>query len=303
MIRCSHSAMGSEFTFWLNGPNRQALLDTANEAFDLIDRLDAQLSHYRMDSELSYINARAAATPVKVEPRLFRLIETCMSYSRQTGGAFDITAFALVRLWGFHSGTARVPSTDEIRAAMDHTGFERVRLHPPTRSIVYERPGVEMTLAAVGKGVAVDRAADLLRQRGISSGMISAGGSSVAAIGAPDDADAWPVGIEHPTRRGETACTLRLRDAALSTSGTNEQFFERHGVHYGHILDPRTGWPVHGAQSVSVVAPTATEAEMASTSLFVMSASQREPFLTDRPGLSAIVIASGVNDVSITRIG
>lgn len=293
--------MGCEFTLWLTGASRRPIADTAAEAFELVDRLEAQISHYRAQSELSNINASAATRPIRVEPRLFRILQQCVEFSRLTGGAFDITAFPLVRLWGFHDVAGPPPDQTAVSETLRAIGHRHLILDPSARTIAFDHPGVNISLAAIGKGLAVRRITEFLRERGGNRALISAGGSSVTAMAPPPDLFAWPVGIQHPLMTDTPALTLNLSETSLSTSGAGEQTIGSGAEARSHLIDPRTGFPAHGALSVSVVTPDPVEAEILSTALFVMSPSERLSFLRDRPELSVTVIEPSGDDIAIVR--
>jgi thiamine biosynthesis lipoprotein len=282
-------------------------VEAASAALDEIDQLEEQMTVYRDTSEVSRINLFAAATPVPVEERLFGLFETALRLTDETGGAFDITAGALVKAWGFFRGPRRVPTPDELASVLERVGTRHVVLDREHRTIEFRRPGLELNLGAIGKGYALDRAADLLRRDwNVSNAILHGGRSSVYAIGSPpDDADGWLVAIAHPLRPGEQVATVRLRDAALGTSGATIQFFEADGRRFGHILDPRTGWPADGQACVSVIAPTAAEADALSTAFFILGVDAARDFCERHPQFGAVVVSPQADNepVGVSLIG
>jgi thiamine biosynthesis lipoprotein len=166
---------------------------------------------------------------------------------------------------------------------MERVGMEWVLLEPEDRWVYYGKPGIELSLGAVGKGYAIARVARMLREYGVQSALLSAGGSTIYAIGAPPDADGWQVGIRDPDDETQRLDTISLRDAAFSTSGGYEQFFEVEGVRYAHIVDPRTGRPATASATVSVVAPDPTLTDALSTAFFVGGEPLIEEYLTQYP--------------------
>jgi thiamine biosynthesis lipoprotein len=278
----------------------------ASAALDDIDRLEDQLTVYRDTSEVSRINLLAAATPVPVEERLFELFQAALRLSSETGGAFDMAAGALVKAWGFFRGPKRVPPADELASVLERVGSRHVVLDREHRTIAFRRPGLELNLGAIGKGYALDRAAELLREDwNVSSALLHGGRSSVYAIGAPRGDSAWLVAIAHPRRPGEQIGTVRLRDAALGTSGATIQYFEAGGRRFGHILDPRSGWPAESQACVSAIAPTAAEADALSTAFFILGPEQTRQYCIDHPEFGAVVVSVPTNsdDVSIQVFG
>jgi thiamine biosynthesis lipoprotein len=226
---------------------------------------------------------------------LFELFSRCAVWTKETAGAFDIATGALTKAWGFHRREGRVPPPRELVAAMRATGYRHVVLDAERRAVKFRVRGLELNLGAVGKGYALDRAAELLRTKwGVRSALLHGGGSSVYAIGAPPgDSRGWPVRLKHPNSPGQSLGTVYLRDAGLGTSAATFQFFEYNGRKLGHLIDPRSGWPASGTASASVVAPTAAEADAMSTAAFVLGAEGAQRLTRLRPALGAVVLPEG----------
>jgi thiamine biosynthesis lipoprotein len=265
----------------------------AEDALDLIDELEDQMTVFRDHSEVVRLNATAATEFVEVEPRLFELFARCAVWTRETGGAFDIATGALTKAWGFYRRDGAVPPAAELIAAMRATGFRHVVLDEARHAIKFRVAGLELNLGAVGKGYALDRAAALLQtQWGVRSALLHGGGSSAYAIGRPPgDAFGWPIRLKHPSNLDESLGVIRLRDAGLGTSAATFQFFEYNGRKLGHLLDPRTGWPAFGTASASVTAPSAAEADAMSTAAFVLGPDGAEQLTRLRPALGAVVLS------------
>lgn len=302
--KVSRAAMGSLFEVYLAGRDRDALIAAGEQALDEIERLDRQLSHYRDDSDITRLNQHAHDHWVRVEPRLYQMLKRCADLCEQTGGAFDIATGALVKAWGFHQGGHRVPSPQEIARLMESTGTYRILFDDEDHLVHFTAPELEVTLGAFGKGCAIDEAAERLRFYGVESAVIHGGQSTIYALGAPPGEDAWTFAIKDPRDKTTVIQEAALRDEALSTSGSYEQFFEVDGERFSHILDPRTGRPVQGMLSVSVVAPSAADSDALSTALFVMGSEAAQEFCRQRPEVRAIMMEhrSG-GEIAITRIG
>lgn len=317
LIRVGRRAMACQFEVCLNagqaGQGTQAALD----ALDLVDALEQQLSYFRSDSELAVINRTAALGPVPVEPRLFELLQLVLRMCAETGGAYDVTAAPLWELWGFAQRAGRVPNEEEIAAALSRVGSQWVELDAARKTIHFRREGVRLNLGSIGKGYALDRCAERLRRAGIDDFLMHGGYSSMIARGshvlpgaraaAPGSAGAapqptampqpieqptsgWIVGIRHPLRPERRVAEIRLADRALSTSGAWAQSFWHEGRRYGHILDPRTGWPAEGVLSATAIAPTASLAEALSTALYVLGLQAAREYCEQRPELGAVLI-------------
>lgn len=250
----------------------QAGIAVANDALNQIDRLEAQLSVFRESSEVSRINRQAATEAVRVEDSLFYLLTLGKKLHRDTDGTFDITSGPLTRCWGFLKREGRVPSTDEIESALLLVSSNKLLLDDETRTIRFLRAGMEVNLGSIGKGYALDRVAASIRDR-VRRALLNAGASSIYAIGAggcdQGRDQGWSVGLRHPRDKSERLATLRLRDCALSTSGSEEQFFVHDGQRYGHIIDPRSGWPAQEVTSVSVVARSGAISDALATAFYI----------------------------------
>jgi FAD:protein FMN transferase len=294
VLRAARRAMATEFEVLL--PFGLANFQPAAEAaLDLIDELEDQLTVYREHSEVSLLNASACERDIAVEPRLFDLFEFAAQLTRQTQGAFDIATGALIKTWGFYKREGRVPTTAERSQAMARTGIRFVVLDRETRTVKYLRQGLEINLGGIGKGYALDRAADKLRRDwNIESALLHGGLSSVRAIGTPPgQARGWPVAIKHPWDTNRRLGTIYLDHAALGTSAATFQHFEYNGRTLGHLLDPRTGWPAEGVQQVSVIAPTAAEADALSTAFFVLGVEPTAQFCQSRPDVGVVMLPAG----------
>lgn len=292
LVRVSRRAMATRFEVAIPVGTPDAVA-AAEDALDLIDQLEDQLTVFRDHSEVSRLNATAAAGPVVVEEKLFELLRVCAAWTRETDAAFDIATGALTRAWGFYKREGRVPTPRERADAMAKAGMRHVILHAEQRSVKFRVPGLELNFGAVGKGYALDRAADLLREKwGIGSALLHGGGSSILAVGhPPGDPRGWPINLTHPWEEGRSLGTVYLRDRGLGTSAATFQHFEYNGRKLGHLLDPRVGWPADGTATASATAPTAAEADAMSTALFVLGAAAADRLTRTRPHLGAVVLA------------
>lgn len=266
----SGEAMGSTYTVELYGTDRVKMEDAADAAFDEVRRLDDLLSNYKPDSEWSQVNRHAAEKPMKISPELFQLLAACNEYSRQSGGAFDISVGPLMKVWGFYKGTGHLPHRAEVEAAMTKVGYGHVRLDPAGQTVWFDRPGVELDPGGIGKGYAVDRMVDVLKQKGVRIALVAGSGSSIYGMGAPPaEPRGWRIEIQNPRNTRQTAAEVFLKDMSISTSGSYEKFFRAEGKIYAHIMDPRTGYPAQGSLSVSVVTPLTIDSEAWAKPYFV----------------------------------
>ena len=285
-LRVHRRAMACRFEITLPAADR-VFVPAAIRALDEIDRLEQDLSVFIPTSTISGVNRDAANGPVAVPAYLAQLLADCQSVYRDTDGAFDVTTTPLSRCWGFLRREARVPRLEAIEDACRQVGFGAVHVSSDPPSVAFSRPGIEVSFGAVGKGCALDRARSVLCASGVQHALLSAGGSSIVALGSPGDG--WVVDVVSPLRPGRPIATLSLRNAALGTSGAGEQFVVQDGRRYGHVIDPRTGWPVHGTLSASVVASDAAHADALSTAFLVGGIDLARRYCSEHPAVLALI--------------
>ncbi len=258
----SADAMGSTYSVAVYGEDRNQMETAVEAAFDEVRRLDNLLSNYKPDSEWSQVNRSAAEHPVAVSAELYQLLSECLHYSAESEGAFDITVGPLMKVWGFYKGTGRLPHKAEVLAALTRVGYGHVHLDPERLTVSFDREGLELDPGGIGKGYAVDRMVEVLKQKGIHIALVSGSGSSIYGLGAPpSEPRGWKITIRDPKSERKTVATVYLKDESLSTSGSYEKFFRAEGKIWAHIMDPRTGYPAPGMLSVSVMAPRTLDSE------------------------------------------
>jgi thiamine biosynthesis lipoprotein len=278
----SRISMACEYAIEAYGPDADALPRIVDEALDEVDRIDRLMSHYRSDSPLSRVNREAAQHPVAVDAELFDFIVEAMRYQRDSNGAFDVTVGPLMKAWGFFDGDGRLPTSAELAAARRLVGGGHVILRPASRTIAFDASGVELDLGGIAKGYAVDRVVGLFKRRQIPAALISAGGSTIYALGAPPGRDSWSVTIQDPIHSRKVALTLQLKDRAVSVAGRSEKSFEAGGVTYSHIMDPHTGTPAQGVLTVVVLAATGTDGDALDDAFFVLGPERSQAYLNRR---------------------
>ena len=261
-----------------------------------LHRIDSLMTNWTTTSEVARLNREAATSPTIVDPEVARVLEASMRIGRESRGAFDITVEPLVRAWGFLGGPRRVPSQAELDSAMRHVGGRHLHYDAPSRTLRFDDPGVKIDLGGIAKGYAVDVAADSLVAHGVEDALVDLSGNMVA-LGHPAGVDAWRIGIRDPRDRMPFLGRVRLRGQAISTSGQYEQFVAADGKTYGHIMDPRTGRPAEGLISVTVVAPTAMEADGWDTPLFVLGSSQARHVARQLDQVAAVLVQPGLGGV------
>jgi len=311
-VAVARNAMATRFEIVLHGADEPSLRAAAEDALSEVERLEAQLSLYRPTSDLARINARAAFQPVRVEPELFNLLRRAARLHEESGGAFDITIAPLMRCWGFMGGSGRWPGVEELAAARAKVGMRHVLLDETELTVRFAVPGMMLDLGAIGKGYAIERAAERLGEAGVTSGLIHGGTSTVYALGQPPDSSAWRIALAHPGAevsaltaalddrsgglRPPTLGVVSLRDEALSVSAVWGKAFEREGKVYGHIIDPRTGEPAMGAVLAAVVLRSATDSDALSTALLTLGMDGYGPISGSREGIRLLVAGRDDSD-------
>jgi thiamine biosynthesis lipoprotein len=320
-VTLARNAMNTRFELVLHGRNPVSLRAAGEEALDEIERIENQLSLFRPASEIAQVNARAAQGPVQVSPGVFALLARAQRLGVETDGAFDITLAPLLHCWGLlgrHEG--RVPDAAELAAARARCGMELVELNPARFTVRFAREGVMLDLGAIGKGHAIEQAAECLREAGVSSALLHGGTSTVYALGAPPNSEAWKIAIDAPSAQvlgpafaralelpegGTTSplATIPLRDESLSVSAVAGKCFVADGRTLGHVIDPRTGEPAGNALLAAVVLPSATESDALSTALLVTGAQGLEGIAALRPGMRTLVARAEAGDLRCVARG
>ncbi len=245
-------------------------------AFGELHRLDAVFSNYGADSELARVNREAAAAPVAVSGELWELTRYARSAWRQSAGAFDITSGPLLKAWGFWQREPRIPSWVELAEARARVGAGKLELDARARTIRFRQDGMELDFGGLAKGYAVQRAARALRREGVAAALVNLGGSSLYAVGTPPaEPGNWVVAVSDPRQPQRAALLFELGDGwAVSTSGTCEQSFSAEGRRFSHLLDPRSGEPLDGLRSATVIARSGRRSEVL-TKLLLLGARAR----------------------------
>jgi len=281
--------MGTVCEITALGHDRAALTEAVSAAFSEMSRVESLMSSYRDDSDVSRINRSAGGEPVRVAPEVFELLSRSKDICLMSDGAFDVTAASFTGLWEFEADNPRVPSREEIEQRLGLTGCGMLLLDPEGPRAGLAREGARISLGGIAKGYAVDRAVGALRDRGVKSALVNAGGD-IRALG--DKAvGPWKVGVRHPRKKSGLIGRIEVRDAAVATSGDYEKFFQAGGVRYCHILDPRTGMPAQGVMSATVTAEEAWLADALATAVFVLGPEEGTGLARRLKGVEAALIA------------
>ncbi|HVO76860.1 MAG TPA: FAD:protein FMN transferase [Candidatus Bathyarchaeia archaeon] len=293
--------MGTKAWVTIAGMREPEAERAADAAFRELYRIESVMSNWRSTSEISRLNAGSNGAPFRVSPELYAIIDSSLFYARATAGVFDVTVRPLVVLWGFEGGEAKkIPTDEEIAQAMSHVGYEKVVLDR-AKSTVTLQPGMQIDLAGVAKGYAVDRCVAVLRRLGVRDALVNLGGNIFAMGSAPGE-QGWKIGIRDPKGGVETVGSIRLRDQAVATSGNYENFVTVEGKRWGHLIDPRTGRPSSAVLSATVVAPTGLASD-ALSKLFILGPDAAREAVARLPGVAAVFAVPDGGGISYRTAG
>jgi thiamine biosynthesis lipoprotein len=292
-ITLARNAMATRFEIVLVGENHVALRAAGEEALDQVGRLDGQLSLYRSSSEIALINAKAGTEPVRVSPLVFDLLKKSKELWERTSGAFDITIAPLVRCWGFMKGTGARPTDEEILTAKADVGMQLLDLNEEECTVRFQNPKMMLDLGSIGKGYALDVAAEILRDSGISNALLHGGTSTIIGMGKDSENEPWKVVIEAPPEQERASDSksknivtiIPLDNAALSVSAVWGKSFSIEGKTYGHVIDPRTGWPSESGVLAAALAPSAMQTDAFSTAVLLSNQQELHTLMDSFPYL------------------
>lgn len=267
--------------------------DAINGAFEEIKRLEKLINFWSADSEIAEINRKAGLSPVRVSPQTLDLIEKAIFVSEKTGGAFDPTVGPLVRLWDFKKKV--IPDKETILKGMRLVDYRAMVIDKSKGTAFLKRKEMSFDTGGIAKGYAADLAVSVLKKNGIKAGLVSVAGD-IRAFGTKPDGIPWKVGIRNPRHSHKSGnddilATVELRDMAISTSGDYERFFIQNGKRYHHIIDPKTGYPAMGCQSVTVIARQGVFTDGFSTGVFVLGP-EKGLKLLEELGFDGLIIDS-----------
>jgi thiamine biosynthesis lipoprotein len=285
--RVTDGIMGTRITveIWADDKGKA---DQAIEAvLEEMRHIDDSMSTYKPSSEVSQVNARAADGPMPISKELFDLLTTAKEYSVLTDGAFDITYASVGYLYDFRKRVR--PDEAQISKALPAVNYRHIILNPKNHTVRFSQKGVRIDLGGIAKGYSVDRGIDILKSLGFTRAYVSAGGDSRIVgdrFGKP-----WMVGIRDPRKEaGEVITRIPLVDAAISTSGDYERFFEEDGVRYHHIIDPRTGHSASKVRSATVISSYATRTDGLSKTAFVLGPEKAMEIYNRIDDVDAIIV-------------
>lgn len=265
-----------------------------DEVFERVAEIEAKMSTSEEDyddTELLRVNRAAGERAVPVSPDTFAVLERAQYYSRITDGAFDVTIWPLVRLWGIGSGGMSVPPEADITAARNHVNYRMLELDPDGETAYLPEASMGVDVGAIAKGYAADEAARILDEAGVEHALLDFGGN-ILVMGTKRDGSLWRIGVQRPdSERSRYLGIVSTADRTVVTSGPYERFFVEDGVRYHHILDPDTGYPArNGIQQVTIIAERSMDADALSTSTYVLGLPEGLELAESLDGVEAIFV-------------
>jgi thiamine biosynthesis lipoprotein len=284
MKRFCHEAMATTFEVIVVYEDTRYARQAAAAAFDEVERLEGELSRFIENSDITRINNLPANQPLRLGLDAFECLQLSCRIYAETNGAFDITIGSFFSGWRNEDGTPRTPSQEELNLARQHTGTHLLQLDESEHTVQLSASPVQVDLGGIGKGYAVDRVAELLREWSVDIALISGGYSSVLALDAPVDTKGWPLTLSNPDNRKQILARPCLQGRALSGSGLQKG---------QHIIDPRTAQPVKRKRAAWASASNAATADALSTAFMVMSPDEIGQYCSRRPDVSAMIMLEG----------
>ncbi|MCC7454351.1 MAG: FAD:protein FMN transferase [Crocinitomix sp.] len=281
--------MGSRFDLTVVAATEaegNAYIDTAMAEITRIEKL---ISDWDPTSQTSGINRNAGIRPVKVDKELIDLIQRSIAISKLTDGAFDISYASMDKIWKFDGSMTAMPSPEEIQASVERAGYEKIILDLDSQTVFLSEKGMKIGFGAIGKGYAADKAKQLLMEKGVVAGIMNASGDMNTWGKQPDGTD-WMVAITNPMNKDNAFGILPLKQGAVVTSGDYEKFVEFNGVRYGHIINPKTGYPATGIISVTIFAVSAELADALATAVFVLGTEVGLDRINQLPDVECIIV-------------
>jgi len=262
--------MGNRFEFTAVSDDEAIGLKAIAGAIAEVKRIEELLSTFKETSQVNEINRFAGIKPVKVDEEVIGLILRSLKISSVTQGAFDITYGSIDKsLWNFDVNMTALPDRETALKAVDLINYENVRMNARNSTVMLKHKGMRIGFGGIGKGYAADRAKQVMTGMGVKSGIVNAAGDLVT-WGSQPDGQAWTIGIADPNHKEQAFSAMSISNMAIATSGNYEKYAVIDGRKYSHTIDPKTGLPVTGIKSVSIICPSAELADALATPIVVM---------------------------------
>lgn len=295
LLQIQRKAMACLWEVLLNPDQYSFGPETAVDALSLVGRLEEKWSVFQPHSELSRFNAAEVSQWVELSSETMELVIRGLVAYQQTAGAFDMTAASLTEAWGFSRSKGRMPSAAELEAALKQVGSCYVEVDQAARRLRKRKDGLKVNPGGIGKGLALDRVAAWLRSSQVENFLIHGGKSSIVAAGnrARSPGEGWQIAVRNPRNNEQVLGILHLFDQSLGTTGHAHQFFHYQGQRFGHVIDPRSGWPIQGIESITVLCTEAAMADALATGLYVLGPNHWDAFARNHPEIAFLAVIPG----------
>jgi len=290
-VNKSMKLMGSGFDITIVSSNEELGYIHIDEAVAEITRIERMISSWDENSETFAINKNAGIKPVKVSSELFKLIARSKKISELTDGAFDISYSSMDKIWKFDGSMKKMPSKEEIKKSIRKVGYEKIILNSKNQTVFLKQKGMKISFGAIGKGYAAEKAKELLVAKQVRAGIINASGD-LTTWGTKLNGDNWLIGIANPLSKEKIFSWLPVVESSVATSGNYEKYVVLEGKKYTHIIDPRTGYPASGINSVSIFAKSAELCDALATAVFIMGKDAGISLIEQLGGTEVILIDS-----------
>ncbi len=281
--------MGCGFEITVVANNQEEADAFIDLAIAEIKRIENMISSWDPNSQTSKINNNAGKRPVQVDPELIQLIERAKKISELTEGAFDISYASMDRIWKFDGSMTEMPSEVAIQKSVASVGYDKIIINKKVNTVFLKDEGMKIGFGAIGKGYAADKAKALLKEKGVSGGIINASGD-LNTWGTQHDGSDWYVAIKNPLNSEKVFSWMPVKNGSVVTSGNYMKYVELNGVRYSHIINPKTGYPSSGVRSVSIFTQHAELADALSTSVFVMGLDTGLHFINQLKGVECVIV-------------
>lgn len=282
--------MGNRFELTIQEPDPERAEELIRFAVDEIRRIEALLTTFQPDSETNRINEMAGLAPVEVSGEVLALIQRAQRISTLTQGAFDLSYGSLDKsLWNFDLNMKKLPSPALAKKSVRLINYQNIEVDPLNKTVFLKEKGMRIGFGGIGKGYAADRAKELLVKEGVTTGIVNASGD-LTAWGKQENGEPWTIGIADPRAANHLFSYINITDMSVATSGNYEKFVEIGGKRYSHTIDPRTGMPVSGIKSVTIISPYAELSDALATPVMVMGKTVGLDLLNQMKQVAALVI-------------
>ncbi|KYP14449.1 FAD:protein FMN transferase [Flavihumibacter sp. CACIAM 22H1] len=290
LVKRALKLMGNRFELTIQEPDPERAEELIRFAVDEIRRIEALLTTFQPDSETNRINEMAGLAPVEVSGEVLALIQRAQRISTLTQGAFDLSYGSLDKsLWNFDLNMKKLPSPALAKKSVRLINYQNIEVDPLNKTVFLKEKGMRIGFGGIGKGYAADRAKELLVKEGVTTGIVNASGD-LTAWGKQENGEPWTIGIADPRAANHLFSYINITDMSVATSGNYEKFVEIGGKRYSHTIDPRTGMPVSGIKSVTIISPYAELSDALATPVMVMGKTVGLDLLNQMKQVAALVI-------------